>query len=164
MDKANIIKALELCGHVNNPFVSGISACEGCPYIGMDNCDEQMCADAAAMLKANEPTKAKRYSQVYIFTKRTNLSKYLTCDVAQRLGSSDAHDRARKYYEHEREIQLIAMFRWEGNKCFCKIKCPINPMPVKGEFETPGTTGPVLNFLKENGWEFKQKLNPRLFE
>jgi len=70
MEKAKIIKALELCGHVNNPFTNGISVCEECPYVGMDNCDEQMCADAAAMLKANDAPKAPKYTAAYVYTKK----------------------------------------------------------------------------------------------
>lgn len=110
------------------------------------------------------------YSVVYIFTKRTNLKSFL--DTHKVIGSctSQTHvDVMRRHYEAEREVQLICMFRWEtngpkGTKCFCKIKCPINPLPIKGEFETPGTTTPVVDFLKADGWEFKQKLYPKMFE
>lgn len=112
-----------------------------------------------------------KYSVVYIFTKRTNLMSFLDTDKV--LGSFFNYsqvgiDRMKQHYERERDVQLIAMFRWEktpkGTKCFCKIKCPINPLPIKGEFETPGTTTPVIDFLKANRWEFKQKLHVNMFE
>lgn len=108
-----------------------------------------------------------KYQQVYIFTKRTNLLSYLNFKVVTNI--HDAHyQAAHEYYAREREVQLVCMFRWErttkGTKCFCKIKCPINPLPIKGEFETPGTTTPVVDFLRLNGWQFKQKLYPSMFE
>ena len=109
-----------------------------------------------------------KYQQVYIFTKQTNMLPFVTIKTTQHISSREAYTRCREYYANEREVQLICMFRWErttkGTKCFCKIKCPINPLPIKGEFETPGTTTPVVNFLRLNGWQFKQKLNPNMFE
>lgn len=110
-----------------------------------------------------------KYQQVYIFTKRTTMREF--CDTDRVLGraASQLHaDRLVEFYAREREVQLICMFRWErttkGTKCFCKIKCPINPLPVRGEFETPGSTTPVIDFLKANRWEFKQKFYPEMFE
>lgn len=114
-----------------------------------------------------------KYSVVYIFTKRTSLHDFLDTDKV--LGSyynndfSQASiDNIKRRYEREQDVNLIAMFRWEktpkGNKCFCKIKCPINPLPIKGEFETPGSTTPVIDFLKANRWEFKQKIHSNVFE
>lgn len=163
MEKAKVIKALEMCGHVCDPSVSGISACEECPYDGKELCDQKMCADAIVLLKANEP-KAKRYSQAYIFTKRTDMKKYCTEKVLANCATMEARKRMIDSYAKEREIQLIAMFRWENGKCFCKVKCPINPFPIKGEFETPGTTSPVLDYLVEHGWLFQQRIYPRMFE
>lgn len=107
------------------------------------------------------------YSVAYIFTKKANLLPYMTLKTTYVLPANQLQ-RWKEYYAKEREVQLICMFRWEyttkGTKCFCKIKCPINPLPIKGEFETPGTTTPVVDFLKANGWEFKQKLCPKMFE
>lgn len=105
-----------------------------------------------------------KYSTVWVYTKRTNLSAYLTCVKLMELASNQQQaDAWRKYYAKEKEVQLIALLRWEKGKCFCKIKCPINPLPVKGEFEVPSTTA-LADFLKANGWCFKDKLYPRMFE
>ena len=106
-----------------------------------------------------------KYSVVFMFTKKGNLLDYFTDKVSfDRVASREQYESWHNYYAREREVQLLAMFRWEKGKCFCRIKCPINPLPVKGEFETPGTTTPVLDFLKANGWEFKQKIHPNMFE
>ena len=106
-----------------------------------------------------------KYSVVFMFTKKANLLDYFSdVKVNMRCASKEEYNRMREYYAKEREVQLICMFRWEQGKCFCRIKCPINPLPIKGEFETPGTTTPVVDFLKANGWEFKQKLYPSMFE
>lgn len=149
MNKNDIMRALQCCSCGN---------CVECPYDGKEECDAKMCADAISMLKANKPA----YSLVYIYTKRTNLSAYMSAKVTAHC-SDNAYQAMREHYAKERDVKLIAMFRWDGAKCFCKIKCPINPLPVKGEFETP-TTGAVDRFLKANGWSFEQRLYPRMFE
>ena len=160
MEKANVIKALEVCN---------VNDCISCPYYGVDDCTEKLHVDAIALLKANDmPVKANhipKYTMVDIYTKTGNLLAYLTDKVVQEQGfqSGDAHMRAVKYYSQEREIQLIAMFRWEQGKCFCKIKCPVNPLPIKGEFEVP-SMGVLINFLKTNGWSHKQTVYPRMFK
>ena len=106
-----------------------------------------------------------QYSIVFVFTKNANLLDYFSnVKVSMGCASKEAYEHMRKQYAREREVQLLCMFRWENGKCFCKIKCPINPLPVKGEFETPGTTTPVVNFLNANGWMFKQKVYPKIFE
>lgn len=113
-----------------------------------------------------------KYSLVCIYTKKGNLLPYFgakeTHFIQGRFYSSpqaklEHIQRLHNHYAQEREIQLIAMFRLEGSKCFCKIKCPVNPLPVKGEFEVP-CHGAIASFLKANGWTFKQKIHPNMFE
>ena len=152
MEKKHVINSLGCCA-------AGI--CESCHYRGVDDCDSEMCKDAIALLKANEPAKPK-YSLVNIYTKRTDLSEYLSGKIVARCSDAE-YKRMREHYAMEKDVQLVALFRWEGSKCFCKIKCPINPLTVKGEFEVP-TTGALDRFLKANGWGFKQKLYPSMFE
>ena len=110
-----------------------------------------------------------KYSIVIIYTKKGNLLDYFTDSIDVMCRTKEEYDRKREYYAKEREIQLIAMFRFEpadgpyAGRTFCKIKCPINPLPVKGEFEIPSIN--VLGqVLKGNGWNFKQKFYPRMFE
>ena len=108
-----------------------------------------------------------KYQQVYIFTKRTNMLPFMTAKTTQHISSREAYTRYREYYAKEREVQLICMFLWErttkGTKIFCKIKCPINPLPVKGEFEIPSISA-IEQFLANNDWYFKQKFFPSMFE
>lgn len=156
MEKANVIKALKLC-------VAGI--CEECPYYGIANCNSKMNDDAVAMLEESETPKAAapKYTCAIIFTKRTNLSAYCNDKVYSKCGSDTNFEAMRKYYAKERDVQLILLTRYEKGKLMCRIKCPINPLPVKGEFEAPSLTS-VEAFLYSNGWKFKQKFYPQMFE
>lgn len=97
------------------------------------------------------------YPVVYQFTKRDNLAQYaLGKNISQ-------NNMAYSYYNKEREISLFLMVRYiEGNRCMCKIKCPISPLPIKGEFEAPSVSA-VERFLCRDGWRFNQKLYPRMF-
>ena len=108
---------------------------------------------------------ATKYTSITIFTKKGNLLPYLNLKLAGERGPLDANRvrHLREQYSDEREIQLILLTRYEGNKLMCKVKCPISPLPVKGEFEAPCYAA-ICSFLKENGWSFKQKFYPRMFE
>lgn len=110
-----------------------------------------------------------KYDRAIIFTKKGNLKEYLYTDkVCYGMFSANLSDRTKAYYEAEREIQLIALMRWETDgakksKCFCRIKCPVNPLPVKGEFELPSVEV-LRKFLHANGWTFKQNIYSGMFE
>ena len=147
MDKTNVIKALELCGTKSK-------TCTGCPYYGMGGCDRHMCDDALALLKAEEKANEKpTYHTALIFTKRDNLVKYLWGKPA--LSNQE-------YYARERDVQLILLVRYEKGKCICRIQCPINPLPIKGEFEAP-SIGAVSHTLQTMGWTYKEKLPLDMF-
>lgn len=156
MDRENIIRALEGCS-------SGM-ACATCAYCCVENCDTKLHEDAVNLLreqpKANENPK---YTVACIYTKRTNLLDYFIKKQPMFNTTKEEYEKLRKYYAKEKDIELIAMFRWAEGKCFCKIKCPINPMPVKGEFEVVSYND-VGRFLSQNGWSFKEKLYPRIFQ
>ena len=111
-----------------------------------------------------------KYSQAIIFTKRTNLLKFFYASVDMfdsrfhgEMDNSVEYKRMEEYYAKERDVQLILLVRYDGNKTICRIKCPINPMPVKGEFEAAGISY-VFSFLIEHGWSVKEKLSSRIFE
>ena len=154
MNKANVMKALSLCG-------TGSETCTGCPYYGMNGCDRHMCDDALALLKANEkPT----YSMAIIFTKRDNLLKWFSANDGFWALGTKAYQRARDVHAEEREVRLILLVRFnEKGKPICRIKCPINPLPIKGEFEAP-TVGAVSHTLETMGWTYKEKLPLGLFK
>lgn len=109
-----------------------------------------------------------KYDRVLVFTKKGNLLDYLHTDKVTRSFSNANHNALKEFYGKERDIQLIAQIRWETNgqygkeKCICRIKCPINPLPVKGEFELPSLDS-LRTFLKADGWELKQDLYKGLF-
>lgn len=157
MEKEKILKALECCSN-------GTSECTDCPYDGISMCASKLAEEALTLLKANENPKvtAPKYTQAIIFTKRTSMREYCTGKVTQRVNTTDGYKRMCEYYARERDVQLLAMFRWENGKCFCRIKCPINPLPVKGEFETP-SSGVVCSFIKSNGWHYERTIYPRMF-
>ena len=154
MDKTNVMKALYLCG-------TGSETCTGCPYYGMDGCDRHMCDDALSLLKAkanDNPT----YHTAIIYTKRDNLLKWLNSRYPQFRDAQEAA-RIRAEYATEREIQLILLVRNEEGKCICRIKCPVNPLPLKGEFVVTNA-GDVSRLLIDLGWTFKDKLNLAMFK
>ena len=154
MDKANVMKALELCG-------TGSETCTGCPYYGMDGCDRHMCDDALSLLKAkanDNPT----YHTAIIYTKRDNLSKWLNSRYSKFRDAQEAA-RIRAEYATEREIQLILLVRNEENKCICRIKCPINPLPIKGEFQCVSTSE-MTKLLASMGWKYKEKVHSGMFK
>lgn len=115
------------------------------------------------------------YDRVLIYTKKGDLMKYVSTAKVSRTYSNANEESLKKYYGEAREIQLIACLRWEDfpvstrngivqiPKCFCKIKCPVNPLPVKGEFELPSLDS-LREFLKANGWKLKQDVCAGLFK
>lgn len=156
MDKTNVMKALSLCG-------TGSETCTGCPYYAMNGCDRHMCDDALDLLKAEEKANEKpTYGMAIIFTKRDNLLKWFSANDTFYARGTDAYQRKRAVYAKEREIHLILLVRYEEGKCICRIKCPINPLPIRGEFEAP-TVGAVSRTLKTMGWTYKEKLPLGLF-
>lgn len=157
MNKANVMKALETCMDFSN--------CKECPYYNVEvGCREHMNRDALALLKANEkPT----YGMAIVFTKRDNLSKWFDINgykYAQgaNMEYSDRYQKMRAVYATEREIQLILLVRYEEGKCICRIKCPINPLPIKGEFQCVSTSE-MTELLTSMGWKYKEKIHANLF-
>ena len=157
MEKANVMKALELCGTIDG-------TCDTCPYHGMYGCDRRMCEDAITLLKANDkPT----YHTAIIYTKRDNLSKWFDVNGYRFMSDGNMEDsacyqRIEKYYAEEREVRLILLIRYEEGKCICRIKCPINPLPIKGEFQCV-CTSEMTKLLASMGWQYKEKIHYNTF-
>lgn len=150
MDKANVMKALEVCCKESCP--------DNCPYWGIEDCCDHMRNDALTLLKANDkPT----YHTAIIYTKRDNLLKWLNSRYPKFRDTQEAA-RIRAEYATEREIQLILLVRHEDGKCICRIKCPINPLPIKGEFQCV-STGEMSKLLKSMGWTYKEKVHYGMF-
>ena len=148
MEKKTVMKALSVCGR-------GIEGCPECPYFNEAACGRHMCDDALALIKADEKTNEKpTYHQAIIFTKRDNLVKYFWGKPA--LSNQE-------YYAREREIQLILLVRFENGKCICRIRCPINPLPIKGEFQCVSTSE-MSKLLASMGWKYKEKIYSDMFQ
>lgn len=76
--------------------------------------------------------------------------------------NSIAYENGKKYYGRLREVQLILLVRYDNGKdgkchTYCKIKCPINPLPIRGEFEVVSLTQ-IIKYLEGEGWNYKYKL------
>ena len=156
MNKHDVMKALALCSDAN------VVSCEKCPYYGIAECDARMTHDAIALLQSNDakPT----YHTAIIYTKHTNLMPWLQSNYTKFCTHStteQAH-RIREMYSKDREIQLILLVRHEDGKCICRIKCPINPLPIKGEFQCV-STGEMSKLLKSMGWTYKEKVHSGMF-
>ena len=154
MNKNDVMKALECCAF------SG-SDCGDCPYGGMIHCDRHLCEDALALLQSTEDKHnaiaSPTYHTAIIYTKHTNLMPWYNgrCDTPR-------NPTAREYYSKDREVQLILLVRHEDGKCICRIKCPINPLPIKGEFQCV-STGEMSKLLKSMGWTYKEKVHSGMF-
>lgn len=85
-----------------------------------------------------------KHQYVVTFVKRTSLLDYMQAN-------SEKCSDMRSHYAKERDVRLIVLVRHEGGRSFCTIRCPINPLPVKGEFEVPRITA-LYHFLEANGW------------
>lgn len=151
MDKTNVMKALALCG-------TGSETCTGCPYYAMNGCDRHMCDDALSLLKAEEKASTIKYHTVYRFTKRDNLLSWY-----EDRPDINHTPSIREYYAREREIQLMLLVRHEEGKCICRIKCPINPLPIKGEFNATSSAD-VIRLLASLGWRYKDTIKPGMFK
>ena len=101
------------------------------------------------------------YPIAYIFTKKGNLIPYYDAKEKRE------NERLYRYYEGERELQLILLVRFDvaGNRerTMCRIKCPVNPLPIKGEFEVVSVSL-MIEFLTNLGWKWKEKLYQSMFE
>ena len=116
------------------------------------------------------------YSRAFIFHKETDLMPYFNAKKDQ-LGYDPqfpSHQKMKARYEDKRDVQLIALLRWDEvpdnrtncttarQRCMCRIKCPINPIPVIGEFEIPSPYH-ICEFLRELGWTLEREHKLNLF-
>lgn len=102
------------------------------------------------------------YTWVCLFAKHTSLLQWFDvvhhCEIENNYHTrSVGFNQLRQSYAKPRDVQLILLVRYEGNRIFCKVKCPINPLPVKGEFEAASLNA-VISFLNNEEWKLKEKL------
>lgn len=143
--REEIIEALELCT---------TSGCASCPYYGLERCDRALAKDAITLL--DRATDKPVYQYALIFTKRDNLSKWFNANCSKFIVDGNL-EYSRRRYAQERDIKLTLLVRYNNNKCICRIKCPINPLPVRGEFNAV-SEHEVKKFLTSLGWTCEQRL------
>ena len=105
------------------------------------------------------------YTGAIIFTKFTNLSPWFESKYGSEFGSGSTSlgfNQLKHSYSREREVQLILLYRYDRGAdnmmhTLCKIKCPINPLPIKGEFETV-SLAQITKCIEKEGWTVKQKM------
>lgn len=170
MNKHDVMNALERCASFGD-------CCDDCPYRGMDCCDRHLCEDALALLQSTEGEHnviaSPTYHTAIIYTKHTNLMPWLQSNYERfgTHGTTEQAQRIREMYSKDRDVQLILLVRHEDvriggtikHKCICRIKCPINPLPIKGEFECV-STGEMSKLLKSMGWTYKEKVHSGMFK
>ncbi|MBQ3018395.1 MAG: hypothetical protein IJD89_05595 [Clostridia bacterium] len=87
---------------------------------------------------------------LFTFVKTTSLTDWFRTNI-DRYQNPNYENEARQYAK-ERDVQLVVQACFKEHKTFCRIKCPINPLPVVGWFEVPS-----INILKKHlealGWK-----------
>ena len=170
MNKHDVMNALERCASLGD-------CCDDCPYRGMDYCYRHLCEDAFALFQSTEDEHnviaSPAYHTAIIYTKHTNLMTWLQSNYERfgTHGTTEQAQRIREMYSKDRDVQLILLVRHEDvriggtikNKCICRIKCPINPLPIKGEFECV-STGEMTRLLASMGWKYKEKVHYSMFK
>lgn len=104
------------------------------------------------------------YTTAIIFTKHADLMPWFEGKYSYRDDSyttSVGFNQFKKDCGRARDVQLILLVRYDytntGSRTYCKIKCPINPLPIKGEFEVVSLKL-IVKFLEREGWAPKDTL------
>lgn len=100
------------------------------------------------------------YTYAIIFTKRTDLMSWFNGKypyVSEDYNKSVGFRQFKKDCARVRDVQLILLVRYEPGHTYCKIKCPVNPLPFRGEFE-PVSLKHITKLLQNEGWEIKTEL------
>ena len=94
---------------------------------------------------------------IVTFVKRTNLMEFCKTEKYH----ESEFSAPEQYYTHEQDVRLVVTERiTEDHRIFCRINCPINPLPVKGEFEIPNWSA-LKRFLTSQGWKQHEVINSR---
>lgn len=99
-----------------------------------------------------------QYDKLFTFYKHTDLLPYFHIKYNNMDIASMQYDRLKARYAVKRDVRLILLARYDGNKMICRIKCPINPMPIRGEFEASSVYD-LFAFLGNMGWEHQETIN-----
>ena len=103
------------------------------------------------------------YSRAIIFTKHTDLMPYWE-GKRNVVANPKAWDNCKARYQRKRDVSLILQIRYEiGQPMICRIKCPINPLPTKGEFKV-SHLGAIIAFLEREGWTMQGNFSSAMFK
>lgn len=92
-----------------------------------------------------------KVTNIVQFKRHTNLLPYYDTQVAT--GRCVDTEAMRSYYAKERDVTLMLIFgRTVDGTQVAKIKCPINPLPIIGEFSYTNPQG-MIDLIKGFGWE-----------
>lgn len=91
-----------------------------------------------------------QYSKILVFHKHTNLLPYFYSKYNGKDITEERYLEIKRRYTDYRDVQLFLLVRYDDNKTICRIKCPINPMPVKGEFEAVSIAS-IFDFFASAG-------------
>lgn len=110
-----------------------------------------------------------KYDCAVLFKKWTNLESYFDSHESKFYRDPEKRDTIRAKYAENHMVNLVLLIRYEydhmnaKNRIFCKVHCPINPLPVKGEFEAPSVNA-VEHFLNKMGWDKTDVLTRDILE
>ena len=89
-------------------------------------------------------------TDIYVFQKVTSLAPFY-----EEKGSFTP-----LYAQKDTTVSLVLTFGLsDSGTLIAKINCPVNPLPVKGEFR-PASKQAVLKFLRKDGWEYVKSVGP----
>lgn len=106
------------------------------------------------------------YPYAMHFTKMDTLKEYASTDKFYDT-RGNISDATKAHYDTPKIINLVVSFRWDhskeyGRRLMCRINCPINPIPVKGEFQAPSLKA-LRKFLEKEHWNFHGYVETRTF-
>jgi hypothetical protein len=106
------------------------------------------------------------YAYTIIFTKRTDLMPWFKgrySNMSDEYINSVSFNQFKKDCARIRDIKLILLVRYEPGHTYCKIKCPVNPLPIKGEFEAVSLKH-IVKLLQREGWSIESELSISLLK
>lgn len=93
-----------------------------------------------------------KYTKAITFVRQGDLMQYLKGNH-----NIPVNQATIQRYSKIRDIQLVLWVRYSEGKTYCKINCPINPLPIKGEFEVV-SENLICKFLLSYGWTMVNKI------
>ena len=107
--------------------------------------------------------KTPEYSEALFFHKTTDLLAWFDANYHTRLHldrTTGNFDRIRASYAPVRNVQLILLVKYPATgrpRPICKIRCPINPLPIHGEFEVVSLSE-ICRLLTSFGWSLDRRV------